>query len=367
MLKQKIKRIINKVLYYKAEFIWGRHISKVYKHLGIKKGNVNTELINKHQNYWKQLKDDVNPKWFQVYTSITDKPDIHYVPENIYFNIIEEKLNNRRLAIAYGDKNLYETFYSEKEIFPETIIRYIDGVFYSNDYKLLHFMEESFQNYLTTFTKFLIKPSTDSGGGKKIELFSKIDNYFVSSESEKLTLNYLKKNFEDNFIIQNYLKQSDHLSKFNSTSVNTIRVFTYRSVKTDEVFPLHAVLRIGKKGNFIDDQNVGGVACKINEDNYLNKYATDMYGKKYYSYNDIVFAEMEKVPQIDKMKKYAAELAKKNIHSRVIGFDFTIDNNEQVKLIETNHLWGGINFFQMNGSSVFGKYTDEVVEFCKNN
>ena len=347
--------------------IWGRHVNKIYRHLRIKKTDIDKELVLKHRLYWGQLKRNVNPKWFQVYSYITDNPEIYYIPENIYFNIIEEKLNNRKLALAYADKNFYEVFYDNKEIFPESIIRNIDGVFYNREYKLININEKILNEYLSTYQKILLKPSTDSGGGKKIHLFFKQNDRFINSQNHSLTLDYLKYHYNENFVIQNYIQQSEYLAQFNSSSVNTIRIFTYRSVVTDDIIPLHTVLRIGKKGNYIDDQNVGGVACKINDNYRLNDYATDILGKKYYKYNGIIFAEMKEIPKVEEMKNYAALNAKKNIHSRVMGFDFTLDINDNIKLIEINHLWTGINFFQMNGSSVFGKYTDEVVQFCKNN
>jgi hypothetical protein len=366
-IKDYIKKIIEKLLYLKDEIIWKRHISKIYRYLGIKNSDINNDLIIKHQQYWGQLKRKVNPKWFQVYSFITKNPEIYYVPENIYFNLIEVKLNNRKLALAYADKNFYELFYDNTWIFPETILRNINGLFYDKGYTLLNINNESAHQYFDKYEKFLVKPSIDSGGGKKIQLFLRQNDYFINSQNQRFTLDYVKNHFGDNFIIQNYIHQNNFLSQFNSTSVNTIRIFTYRSVITDEVIPLHAVLRIGKKGNFIDDQNVGGVACYINENGKLRDFATDIFGEKYYKFNGIVFAEMEEVPKVREMKQYAVQFAPQNIHSRVMGFDFTIDSGDTIKLIEINHLWTGINFFQMNSSSVFGKYTDEVIHYCKNN
>jgi hypothetical protein len=365
-LKEQIKLIIKKLLYMKAEIGWKRSIDKIYRHLKVKDSTVNKNLVIKHQKYWGQLKKKVNPKWFKVYSFITNNHDIHYIPENIYFNIIEEKLNNRTLALAYGDKNFYELFYKNFEIFPDAILRNINGSFYSKDYKLLNLEEESFNEFFNKYEKVLVKPSVDSGGGKKIQLFTKQNERFLNNKNEHLTLGHLIKNFGNNFIIQNYISQSNFLAQFNLSSVNTIRIFTYRSVVSDDVLPLHAVLRIGKKGNYLDDQNFGGVACKINEDSKLNEYATDRMGNKYYEYNNIIFANIKSVPNVQEMKQYAVQFAPQNIHSRLIGFDFTVDIQNNIKLIEINHLWTGINFFQMNASSVFGKYTDEVIEFCKN-
>lgn len=363
--KNLIKKIFVRLLNIKDERVWIYQINRTYKQLGVKGSKVNKEIVLRHIKYWQQLKKKINTKWFEVYSFITGNDDIHFVPENIYFNIIEPKLNNRKLALAYADKNFYEIFYGNSEVFPETIVRNIDGLFYDKQYKLLEINDELLWDIWGKYEKILVKPSVDSGGGKKIQLFFRKDGNFVNGESQKLTLSYLIDKFSDNFIIQNYITQSNYLAQFNPTSVNTIRVFTYRSVKTDEVIPLHAVLRIGKKGNYVDDQNVGGVACYINENAILSKYATNIYGEKFFEYNGIVFAEIEAVPKIKEIKDCASKLARKNIHSRVIGFDFTLDSQNNIKLIEINHLWTGINFFQMNGYPVLGNYTDEVVEFCK--
>ena len=366
-LKPVIKKIVKKLLYLKDEVVWWKHINRVYRHLGVKNSAVDHELVIKHQQYWGQLKKRVNPKWLKVYCHITGNHDIRYIPENIYFSLIEEKLNDRKLALAYGDKNFYELFYNQTEIFPETILRNINGLFYSKEYKLLDINEKSLKQFLQKYQKLLIKPSVDSGGGRKIQLFQGENDRFVNNENQNLTLEYLKQHFGTNYIIQNYIQQSEYLSQFNSSSVNTIRVFTYRSVVTDEIIPLHAVLRIGKKGNFIDDQNVGGVACRLNDGTGLNDYATNYFGEKFFNFNGITFSDIKEIPKVKEMKEIAIIFAKRNIYSRVMGFDFTLDISENIKLIEINHLWTGINFFQMNGASVFGKYTDEVVHFCKNN
>lgn len=364
-LKQHIKNFIKSVQLIKDDFIWNRHISKVHKRLNINSSNLEKELISRHVQYWKQLKKKVNPKWFEVYYHITNNPDIRFAPEDIYFGRIENKLNNRELVLAYADKNFYDLFYQAPDLFPKTLLRNIDGFFYDKDYNPINIDNTSIDQFLSSCQKIIIKPSVDSGGGRKICLFTKKDKNFYDKNNQVLELDFLKKNFARNYLIQEYLSQNEYLAKFNDSSVNTIRIFTYRSVKNDQVHALHAVLRIGKKGNYLDDQNVGGVACKINDDLTLNNFATNYFGEKFEEFNGIKFSSAGKVPFVNEIKQLAVNLAIKNIHSRVIGFDFTIDSQNQIKLVEINHLWTGINFFQMNGDPVLGKFTDEVVEFCK--
>lgn len=366
MIKKYLLRILEYFLYLKSEIIWKYKINKIYKHLNINNIFINKKLINDHKKLWGQLKKNVNPKWFLVYSNISENPDINYVPENIYHNIIESRLNNRKLAFAYRDKNFYELFYDGLEIFPETILRNIDGFFYDKNYEFVIIDSINLNQILNKYKKIIIKPSIDSGGGKNIMIFKKINGIFYNPQKILLNIDYLKKYYKSNFIIQNYIEQNNILSIFNPTSVNTIRFFTYRSVITDDIIVLHLILRIGKKGHFIDDQNYGGIACRIKENFTLDKYATDKWGNKYYSSNGITFKDFKGLPKIEEMKKISSYIAKKNIHSRLMGFDFTLDINDNIKLIEINNQFAGINFFQMNSSSVFGKYTDEIIQFCKN-
>jgi Sugar-transfer associated ATP-grasp len=365
MIKNVIINLVNRSLYIKSEFSWNRKIDEIYKHLKIKKQSFDPALISKHKKYWGQLKKNVNSKWFEVYTHITGNPDIYYVPENIYHNIIEAKLNNRKLAYAYRDKNFYEIFYDRKDIFPEVPLRNINGFFYDKNYRLIKPDDIELHSILDQYNKLLIKPATESGGGKRIQLFQKEGNKFISNNGEELSIVYLKNGYRINYLVQNYIKQHSFFRQFNSSSVNTIRIFTYRSVLTDEIHVLHAVLRIGKPGNFIDDQGAGGIACFIDENAKLKNYATDKLGNKYYESNGIKFSNAEIVPKIGGMKEIAVYAAEKNFHSRLMGFDFCLDENENIKLIEINNQYAGINFFQMNAASVFGNYTDEIIEFLQ--
>lgn len=366
LIKKIFQFSFNRLRLIKSELILSAQIKKTLKGLDTSDTQISEVDLKSHKGYWSGLKKNVNTDWFRVYTSINKYPDVKYVPENIYFNIIEGKLNNRSLLPSYGDKNFYELYYDDLDLFPVNIIRNIDGMYYDKEYRMLDSTEEMISDKLKGYDSVIVKPSIDSGGGKKILLF-KLKDGVLQNNNEILSKNLLERKLHSNFLIQECIQQSEYLSNFNKTSVNTIRIFTYRSVKDDKVIPLHSVLRFGKEGNVIDDQNLGGLACGIDENNKLNEYATDINGMKYYDHNKKSFSEFEEVPKLSQMKDYAVKLAKKNIHARVLGFDFTLDETGSIKLIEINYLWIGINFFQMNGSSVFREYTDEVINYCIEN
>lgn len=366
-MKDSLKKIYKDLSYIRSELAYKKKINKIYKHLGIKDSKTDKNILKQHIDYWSPLSNKVNTRWFEVYSNVSNYQDVKYIPENIYQNVVEAKLNDRELSFAYKDKNFYELFYDEKEIFPECILRNINGFYFDKTYQPIKINENNFLSYLNNFDKILVKPSIDSGGGKNVELFRREDGKFINDKGRVLSFEYLQKSYVKNFIIQNYILQDSFFAQFNPSSVNTVRIFTYRSVVTGEVIVLHNILRIGKKGSIVDNQAMGGISIKINDNSLLNDYAIDKYGNKYSEHNGIVFSQIKtKVPKLEDMRNLAKCLAFKNIYSRLMGFDFCLSKDGQIKLIEINNQFAEINFFQMNSSTLFGKYTDEIIQYCKN-
>lgn len=363
-MKKIIYTIINRLKYYKSEFEYKRKIALIYSN--IKPSVKDTKGIEKHVKYWSRLKKNINPKWFTVYSFLSKNNDIKYVPENIYYNVIEPKLNNRELSFSFKDKNFYDLFY-EKDVFPTNLVRNINGIFYNHNYDMLNLNNDNLVELLIPHNKIIIKPSIESGGGKNIEMFELKNDRFINDKNEELSKTYLQRNFHENYVVQKFISQDSFFTKFNETSVNTIRMYTYRSVKNDNVCVLHSLLRIGKKGSIVDNQAMGGISCIINEENNLNDYAINKFGQKFRENNNVVFSEVGAIPKLKEMKELVKKLAAKNIHSRIMGFDLCLDESGDIKVIEINNQYAEINFYQMNGSPLFGNYTDEVLDYCKNN
>ena len=80
--------------------------------------------------------------------------------------------------------------------------------------------------------------------------------------------------------------------------------------------------------------------------------------------NNVIFAKVGEIPKVSEMRQIATYYAKKNFYSRLMGLDFCVDNKGKVILIEINNQFGAISF-QMNSGPLFGEYTDEIIEYCK--
>jgi len=328
-------------------------------------GKNEATLSQKFKNYWKNPYG-VPAKELAVLTSLTGKEDYRFVPELYYYLYIEPRLNNRNYAFAYADKNIYHTMFPErKKLFPKAILRYINGSFYNQDYSEVR---ENYHYYTEPYDVFIVKASTETGGGRDVvKVVRSGTEYKVGDSAVEYSglFSHLGKLFRGSYQIQELIQQLDWYSSFNPTSVNTIRMFTYRSPVSDQVHILQSVLRFGRKGSFVDNQASGGFTCGITSDGFIRKEFCTKYGLKKPLTELGVKIIDEKVPGLESMKETAKQLAPRFFYHRLLGFDFCVDTSGNVRLLEVNTKNIEINFMQMNNGPLFGDLTDEVLEVCK--
>lgn len=345
------------------------------------------EIREKHFQLWKRFGGSINSDWLEVYTAVTGIPDYRYVPENIYYTEIEPRLNNKLFSKAWTDKNSYELFVGAKVRRPEVVLRCINGVLYTPDFVPAG-RPEGFAGFDTGLTgeKLVIKPTMDSGGGKAVRIIWLRDNgrgigpgdqvggHSPGSQGFELkppvegvdTFAGLFALYGGNFIIQKHITQHPWFARFNESSLNTMRVLTYRSVIDEKVHVLHRLLRSGRPGSVVDNQSAGGMACAVNSEGRLASSGIDKGGKRHKGTPTVVFSEAGTVPFLDEITRAAVEVASCYRYSRLLGLDFAVSETGEVILIEVNDSNNEINFFQMSSGPLFGSFTEEVVSSCRN-
>jgi len=356
--KEILKCRLKKILFLKLRVILGLEINNIAKRLKLSSKNIKT-----YKKRWGGITKFINPKWFQVFEAISGVSDINYVAQDIFYGIIEPKLNNRSLALAHADKNSYDKYYSINP-FPRNLVRNIHGIFLNSDYQLIS--EKDFPLFLKGRDRVLVKPSIESSQGRNIRIFTKdISGSFYDSSGDRLTIDYINRKYKKNYVVQEYVQQHPYFTQFNESSLNCARIFTYRSVTTNKVTVLGSLLKFGKGGSFIDNQSAGGICSEIDANGYLNRYGTDILGNKYHTFgNNRKFYEAGPVHKIEEMKKIAVKIASENYHFRLIGIDICVDSDDKPVIIEVNNNYLGINFHQMAGRSLFKEFTDEVIDYC---
>jgi hypothetical protein len=312
---------------------------------------IDSGIERKHKEYWKQLMRAVDPLWLRFYTNMSGIPDIHYVPEDIFYAVIERRLNDINYSWLYADKNFYDVRFGDT-VFPKTLLKNMSGTFVDAENRAitkaqgLDILKDNTQD-------FVIKPSLNSGRGRRVE---RID-VETTNDYDALLASY-----GESYIIQEVLTQAPFFRQFSKRSVNTLRVFLYRSVVSERIYPVKCVLRMGRGDRFVDN---GGVSCGVNEKGKLNSYGCTLYGDKYESHpdTDVIFDGQE-VPCFDKIIREISELAQKIPTQRLLSFDVVLDVSGSVRVVEINTCGVEINFLQFFGGGLFGRNTDEIVDYC---
>ena len=286
---------------------------------------------------------------------------VDFVPNDVARNFIEPILTPEEYQPFYNDKNSLGMFV-DRDWLPKTYFRSMDGKLYDGEYEAVD--KEHFLDLFNGVDKLVVKPAKDMGG-KGVTLFTRKGNDFIDSDNKVLSLSYLERTYKTNFLIQECLKQNEYMSQFNPTSVNTLRIATYRDVKTGKIDVIGAVIRIGGKGSFVDNACSGGSFIYVDENGKLGKYACNEHGVRRTVYNDIDFEKNEFIiPDYERIKQFVCDVAKRMPHMSLFANDVAIDEKGNPRLIEVNTIQFSYWLYQFNGKPVFGKYTDDLIEYC---
>ena len=211
---------------------------------------------------------------------------------------------------------------------------------------------------------FILKPTVDTCSGEGVMMFKKQNERYVSSKGILFSDEFLNE-YGDDYVIQEVIQQHPDLAKFNPTSVNTLRICTYRSVNDESVTVTGALIRIGKSGEVVDNAHAGGCFVGIDlESGNLLHYAGDQYGNKYGTWNGVSFSENHIIPHWNKVKEFAEKIASYNKHSRLLALDLTVDKLGIPRVIEINIDGFAYWVFQFCGQDVFNGEVQSVIDYC---
>lgn len=361
ILIKKVLPIIKAVRLAKANYIYRKQSLRYMKSLGIPDKKMPGERVFIQK--WSVLSKRIDLASYRLYSHYCGCiPEI--VPEDIGRIVIEEKLNPPRYRDFYNDKTQYQVLLGE-QIVPESFISRINGSV---------LLDSSFLPLSTDILtachgieRVILKPSIDSSSGQGVELFTLMDNVYLNNDGDILTEDYLL-NYSKNFVLQEAIIQHQSLAVFNETSLNSIRIATYRSVKDETPHVLSAILRIGKKGSTVDNAHAGGRYIGIDvSTGKLGSYTCDQFGNKSTIWNNIDFSiSTYYIPEWEKVLALAEEVTRKIHHHRLLALDLTVSKEGQPKLIEYNIVGFSYWLFEFTNQKPLGEYTNEIINFCKN-
>ncbi len=315
--------------------------------------------------FWRPLVKTKNKFAYRLYSqSCGNSKFIISEPACIAIN---NALNPVEFQAYYADKNMFDRLLSSGAT-PRTILRKMKGdILFDKEYHpVKSFSESSLTEYLKGFDSVILKPSIGTNSGIGVELFirNRDNKFYQKNSNDLLTADYLLTH-PDEFILQEAMHQHPFMANLNPSSINTIRLATYRSIKDNEVHLLSSVIRIGAKDQFVDNLHAGGVMIRVLENGELDKCCYTQEGTKLDSHNNISFKDGNYlVPQWDKIISFAKENASRLTHMRLIQHDIMIDENGNPKYIEFNNIGFSQWIAQFTGTPAFLNFAEEMRDYA---
>lgn len=250
-----------------------------------------------------------------------------YVPKDFYTMEILQKANVFQMRAAYDDKNIYDIILAGENVV-HTILKNMNGYYY---YEGKPVSEEKAIQLCQNMDKVILKPAMDKHGNG-VKLVTVING---KTNVNDLTIGELFKQYNHNFLIQERVKQHKDLAALNPTSVNTMRILSYRSGM--EVLIVYSVIRIGRSGQVIDNQCAGGISTTITKDGKLGMAAFGGYSEDNVLKTDTgITMEGYQLPSYEKAIEFVKRLHMKLPYFNIVGWDVSIEENGEPILIEFN-------------------------------
>lgn len=274
-----------------------------------------------------------------------------YVPWEFYLNKLDPFYCKSIESRIIDNKNYYDLFFYDF-LQPKTIVRYMNGEFLDEKYKLIS--KDEFIKRCIEQKNLIIKPALLSNGGSGIKFWNSgdsIENLIRSVECN------------DSTIVQEVISQHADMAKLHYKSINTLRLITF--LCEGEVHIITSFIRMGRNNSLLDNSCSGGLFCGVLSNGILDSIAFDSVGHEYTQHptSGIIFSGY-KIPSYSECIQLVKRVAPRfsNI-AKIIPWDIAIAGNGEPMIIETNFGWPDIVDGQITSGPLFGnnKLKDKII------
>lgn len=306
----------------------------------------------KHKELWSPLIKTVNTDWLDMFYGISGVADPRFVPEDVFYGVIERCLNNCDSSGAFVEDKNDVCFYVPTQYLPNCIARYDRGVWFDGDFNPIDVQKATV--LLKDYGQAMVgKPSMGSCGGTNVRIW----------DAGNIDLAYVEKCFEG-YVFQEILKQDAAVSSFNPSSVNTCRIMTFRRPWDGHTSAIAGMLRLGCADGIADNLALGGVSVDIAEDGSLAGYGVDHDFGKFLTHpiSNKAF-EGFVIPHYGEMCEVACAVARHVPGYNLLSFDMIAREEGTPCVIEINAT--SMTLAQLQTvRPLFGDETEQVIEWC---
>ena len=302
--------------------------------------------------YFEQRGFKVSMMFDDYYSRLSGIHSDRYISMDVYYFFVLPALNRFDFIDAYLDKNIYNELFPEVRQ-PQSVVKNINGHYY-------HEREEIKQDDAVKLIQqfdgdMIIKPTVQTCNGDGVAQISTRDTDALMA---------LLNQYAFNFIIQEKVSQHPDIQRVYPTSLNSMRLFSYRRRDGSYQFLYpYSFLRFGSKGAIKDNVSKGGGMCRVLPDGRVDDKVYRFKNMKITSLsaetgvNDLV------IPNYDKVVQTILRMHKRLPYFDLVGWDFTVLPDGEPLFIEFN-LQPSIEAPQMLAGPMFEDNLDEVMELA---
>lgn len=274
-----------------------------------------------------------------------------YIPMDVYYFYVLPCLNKHEFMSAYTDKNAYESIFAGFRQ-PETVVKCINGNFYGGGLVSISY-RDAVEMACSVKDRCIIKPTLDTCNGDGVSLFD-------SSSAEKVEEQFAA--YETDFIVQKAVVQHPEMAKLNKSSLNTLRVHTYRALDGKVRYLRNGTfLRFGGAGGVKDNISAGGWAARVSDEGLVDDSLYRFKSLDRGCLADECGVGSMAVPNFEQVIPFVEALHSRLPYFDLAGWDVAISQNGEPIFIEFN-AQPDVEIPQSLHGPMFGDYEDEIIE-----
>lgn len=291
--------------------------------------------------------------YFSAYSGIESD---RYLSPDMYYMYVIPALNRMEFKKAYADKSFYPVLFKGARQ-AEIVVSCASGRFYDGGRNAVS-AADAIKICLAEKGPLIIKPSVDTGEGEGVDIIPVCEQTAV----EQAFSNHAQ---DAGFVVQRFVKQHADMARMNPTSLNTMRLYTYRRPSGEIVtIERQNFLRFGGKGAWKDNVSQDGGFCHVMPDGMLSDRVLTKRVWGPVGFQERMGFAPFKVPSFDKAIALIKRLHAQLYYFDSIGWDVAIAEDGEPTLVEFN-VDANLRSAQMIGGPMYGEYIDEIMERVK--
>lgn len=301
-------------LYHYFRFAINRKkLPPVLKKFGVQSS---PELLTSIKEAWVRYHWSFEEYFYFKYYELNDKERRSFVPE-YEKNIFCDKANDHNQDMIFHDK--WKTYCSFQNYFKRDVIllRDVNAIY-----------DIASKNFFNRHRKFILKP-INAATGRGIHIININCPEDLNERLRQLLQKY------GSCVAEELIEQVKCMAKFNPSSVNTVRIPTFRYGNNDIII-IHPFLRLGRKGNVVDNAGAGGIMGLIDSETGVVYSASDESCHYFTTHPD---SNLEiigfQIPQWKEAIAFVKKLAEVLPDVRYVGWDIALTDEGWV-LVEGN-------------------------------